>query len=166
MNRNYEVHNSDAAVKKYLEDKDKPLGSAKEYVNNKYMQKIKAIGNLADLIAIINYDDYNVGDVVKFRVATRLYESMTTALDELQSDITNLFGLANETDKDLSDVVSRLQESFLEDTFSVLSELKKLESKLNKLNKQIENSDRQVPSSAFTARAAEPLVHDISGLSK
>ena len=134
----YKIDHSLMTSEEYFEQKEKSQGSAKEYVNQKYMSKMTAILSLASVADLICVDaKNNLDDFTKRKMAESTLIALWQNLDEIQEGIKTLFGVSNDTDKDLSGIVNELQESFKRESAWVENRMSALETLLEQT--QIKN---------------------------
>ena len=95
----------------YKKRQEEYRGSAIDYINSRYTQKVKSIlnlGKVAEICAIASDPQYGL-------LAGSLITSIKIEIEELKEDIVGLFGLAEEAGKRAYDIVSDLQAALSND---------------------------------------------------
>ena len=134
--KHYKINHVLMTEEEYFKNKNKPLVnpkmSAKDYVNQTYIKKMRTINCLAcvadQIICSSTADRFT-----KVQIAQSTLVALRQNLDEIQEGIKTLFGIAKQTDKDLSDIVRELQESFKTDALWAENMMNSLENLLEKL---------------------------------
>ena len=136
MWKRYKINHRLMTESEYFENKNKPLVtptmSAKDYINQAYKQKMRTINclaNVADQIICSSTTDR----FTRIHICQSTLVALRQNIGEIQEDIKTLFGISKQTNKDLSDIVRELQESFKTDILWAENMMGSLENLLQKL---------------------------------